>query len=107
MSTVMSPGADPAVRASLGFLEKLVAGYGPRDFAVRAWDGSTLEADAGQTTRFTIVLQHPCVLPSGESPARTVARPVAKAETRQGAALDAEERQAAPRPPGRETQRRL
>ncbi len=57
MSTVTSK--DPAVLASFAFLGELLAGYGSRDFAVRAWDGTVWEADAGQPTRFTLVLQHP------------------------------------------------
>ena len=58
MSTRANPSADAAVAASFQFLQNLIAGYGPRDFAVRAWDGTVLEADAGQPTHFTIVLQH-------------------------------------------------
>jgi len=50
---------DAAVQASFDFLGEVLAGYGPRDFAVRAWDGSTWEPDAGQPARFTLVLQHP------------------------------------------------
>ena len=58
MATVANPSTDADVAASFQFLRTLIAGYGPRDFAVRAWDGSMLDADAGQPTRFTIVLQH-------------------------------------------------
>jgi cyclopropane-fatty-acyl-phospholipid synthase len=57
MSTVTSK--DRAVAASFDFLGELLAGYGSRDFAVRAWDGTVWEADPGQPARFTLVLQHP------------------------------------------------
>jgi len=57
MSTVTSK--DHAVLASFDFLAEVLAGYGARDFAVRAWDGTLWEADAGRPARFTLVLQHP------------------------------------------------
>jgi cyclopropane-fatty-acyl-phospholipid synthase len=57
MSTVASK--EPAVAASFDFLGEVLSGYGPRDFAVRAWDGTIWEPDAGQPARFTLVLQHP------------------------------------------------
>ena len=57
MSTVTSK--DHAVLASFDFLAEVLAGYGSRDFAVRAWDGTLWEADAGQPARFTLVLRHP------------------------------------------------
>ncbi|MGH7168925.1 MAG: class I SAM-dependent methyltransferase [Gemmataceae bacterium] len=50
---------DPAVQASFDFLGELLSNYGPRDFAVRAWDGTVWEPDAGQPPRCTLVLQHP------------------------------------------------
>jgi cyclopropane-fatty-acyl-phospholipid synthase len=59
MSTIVAATKEPAVQASFDFLRDLFAGYGPRDFAVRAWDGSIWEPDAGQPARFTVVLQHP------------------------------------------------
>jgi cyclopropane-fatty-acyl-phospholipid synthase len=57
MSTVTSK--DQAVLASFDFLAEVLAGYGSRDFAVRAWDGTVWEADTAQPVRFTLVLQHP------------------------------------------------
>ena len=39
---------DAAVQTSKKFLQSLAAGYHPRDFAVRFWDGSTWEPEAGQ-----------------------------------------------------------
>jgi cyclopropane-fatty-acyl-phospholipid synthase len=58
--TPEEPAKD--VQLSLSVLKELFRGYGPRDFAVRLWDGSRLEAEAGQSTRFTLVLQHPAAL---------------------------------------------
>jgi cyclopropane-fatty-acyl-phospholipid synthase len=49
---------DPAVGASFAFLAEVLSGYGPRDFSIRAWDGTVWEPDAGQSARFTLVLQH-------------------------------------------------
>lgn len=53
---------DQAVATSLTVLRRLARDYGPRDFAVRFWDGSTWAADAGQPANFTLVLQHPGAL---------------------------------------------
>ncbi|MHB1425677.1 MAG: class I SAM-dependent methyltransferase [Gemmataceae bacterium] len=50
---------DSAAHASFDFLGEVLAGYGPRDFAVRAWNGAVREPDAGKPARFTLVLQHP------------------------------------------------
>jgi cyclopropane-fatty-acyl-phospholipid synthase len=50
---------DSAVQASFAFLGEVLSKYGPRAFAVRAWDGSVWEPEAGQSARFTLVLQHP------------------------------------------------
>jgi cyclopropane-fatty-acyl-phospholipid synthase len=44
--------------ATLAFLRDVFTDY-PRDFAVRLWDGTVWEADAGRGARFTIVLLHP------------------------------------------------
>jgi len=59
MSMSVATTKDPAVRASFDFLGDLLSGYGPRDFAVRAWDGAVWEPDAGRPACFTLVLQHP------------------------------------------------
>ena len=53
--------ATPA-QASLSFLQHLLGDYHPRDFAVRLWDGSRWEAEAGRPARFTLVLEHPGAL---------------------------------------------
>ncbi len=49
-------------QASLAFLQHLLDAYRPRDFAVRLWDGSGWEAEAGQPTHFTLILEHPGAL---------------------------------------------
>src|SRR5579884_402362 len=59
MTTSATLSKDLAVRASFDFLGEVLAGYGPRDFAIRAWDGTVCEPDAGQPARFTLVLRHP------------------------------------------------
>lgn len=59
MTTSATMPTAPAVQASFAFLGELLSQYGPRDFAVRAWDGSVWEPDAGKPARFTLVLQHP------------------------------------------------
>ena len=50
---------DPAVQTSRDMLAILASGYSPRDFAVRFWDGSRLEPEAGQEALFTLALKHP------------------------------------------------
>ena len=59
MSMSTATTKDAAVEASFAFLGDVLAGYGPRDFAVRAWDGAVRAPDAGQPERFTLVLRHP------------------------------------------------
>jgi cyclopropane-fatty-acyl-phospholipid synthase len=59
---VPATAADPAVRASQQFLERLTAGYRPRDFAVRFWDGTIRDPEPGQPALFTLALRHPGAL---------------------------------------------
>jgi hypothetical protein len=47
-----------AVEGTRAFLQDLFSDY-PRDFAVRFWDDTVWEPDAGQEARFTVVLRHP------------------------------------------------
>lgn len=47
---------------ALAILNRLLSRYGPRDFALRLWDGTTVPPDPGQETRFTLVLNRPGVL---------------------------------------------
>jgi cyclopropane-fatty-acyl-phospholipid synthase len=58
--TALVPGS--AEERTLACLRELLGGYRPRDFAVRLWDGTIWEPDAGQEARFTLVLRHPGAL---------------------------------------------
>ncbi len=53
---------DRAVGTSLSFFQRLFGDYHPRDFAIRLWDGTTWEAEPGQTPRFRLVFNHPGAL---------------------------------------------
>ncbi len=53
---------DRSARQILALLQQFLGGIHPRDFAVRLWDGTTWEAEAGQHARFTVVLKHPGAL---------------------------------------------
>jgi hypothetical protein len=57
-----NPAARQAVRLAMSLLRDLLGGYRPRDFAVRLWDGTSWEPEAGQPARFTLVLKHPGAL---------------------------------------------
>jgi cyclopropane-fatty-acyl-phospholipid synthase len=61
IETPAPPERDHAVDATLAFLSDLLRNY-PRDFAVRLWDGTLWEPDAGDDPRFTLVLRHPGAL---------------------------------------------
>jgi cyclopropane-fatty-acyl-phospholipid synthase len=58
MATELALACDPALETSLAILGQLADGYGPRDFAVRFWDGATWDPAPGQPVRFTLVLNH-------------------------------------------------
>ena len=51
--------SDGAVRSTMAVVRFLLKDYHPRDFSVRAWDGSVWEAEAGCPERFSMVLRHP------------------------------------------------
>jgi cyclopropane-fatty-acyl-phospholipid synthase len=53
----MTEVAERAAASTLAFVRDLVAGYRPRDFEVRLWDGSVLPAET--EARFALVLTHP------------------------------------------------
>jgi cyclopropane-fatty-acyl-phospholipid synthase len=53
---------DNAVLTTMSLLHDLLGSHHPRNFAVHLWDGTTWEAEEGQPTRFTLVLQHPGAL---------------------------------------------
>ena len=50
---------DRTVKIGMSILQFLLKDYHPRDFAVRLWDGSMWDTDAGQPRRFTMVIRHP------------------------------------------------
>jgi cyclopropane-fatty-acyl-phospholipid synthase len=58
MLTQERHATDPAAVTSLAILHDLLDGYHPRDFAVRLWDGTTWEPEAGAPPRFTLKLNH-------------------------------------------------
>jgi cyclopropane-fatty-acyl-phospholipid synthase len=53
---------DRAAQTSKSILQLLLKDHHPRDYAFRFWDGSVWEAEPGQSTGFTMVLQHPGAL---------------------------------------------
>ena len=53
---------DRAAEKGLTFFSELLRDFHPRDFAVRLWDGSRLDADPGWTSRCTLVINHPGAL---------------------------------------------
>ncbi len=59
-----TPADHRAARIGWSILQFLLKDYHPRDFAVRLWDGSTWDTDAGQPRRFTMVIRHPGALRS-------------------------------------------
>ena len=61
MSSTMVASQDRHARIALDFLQNVLGGYHPRNFAVELWDGTTWEAETG-TPLFTIVLKHPGAL---------------------------------------------
>ncbi|MHB1006070.1 MAG: class I SAM-dependent methyltransferase [Chloroflexota bacterium] len=56
------PMSEAAARATLSILGTAFAAYGPRDFAVRLWNGREWPAALDQPPRFTLVLNHPGAL---------------------------------------------
>jgi cyclopropane-fatty-acyl-phospholipid synthase len=50
------------VERTVSILRRLTAAYGPLDFAIRLWDGTTIPAAPGKPTRFTLVLKQPDAL---------------------------------------------
>jgi len=60
MSTLAAPVHDHSVDLSIRLLEAITADYGPKDFAVRFWDGSVW--GEGRNAQFTLLLKHPGAL---------------------------------------------
>jgi cyclopropane-fatty-acyl-phospholipid synthase len=55
-------GNDRAAMRGMSVLQFLLKDHHPRDFAIRMWDGSTWDEEAGQPRRFTMVIRHPGAL---------------------------------------------
>jgi cyclopropane-fatty-acyl-phospholipid synthase len=72
MSVSTVPASSHA-QTSVALWNDLTGRYGPRDFALRLWDGSTAGPDAGRPARFTVVLEHPGALRQMIRPFRQVA----------------------------------
>lgn len=53
---------DALAIKTMSMIKELFNDCQPRNFAVRLWDGTTWEAEEGQPTRFTIVINHPGAL---------------------------------------------
>ncbi len=62
MAKLLEKTPESISQNCLSFLRDLLAGLHPRDFAVRLWDGLTLEEEPGQSRRFTFVLKYPGAL---------------------------------------------
>lgn len=77
MATQPALSPDRTVATSLAILQRLVGNYRPRDFAVRFWDGTTWDQDAGQPANFTIVLRHPGALRKMFTPPNALSFPEA------------------------------
>jgi cyclopropane-fatty-acyl-phospholipid synthase len=57
-----APRGRSAARTAARILDLLLGPLGPRDFAVRLWDGTTPAPEAGREARFTLVVGHPGAL---------------------------------------------
>src|SRR5688572_19908192 len=57
-----APTKDPRGERALRVLNTLLGSYGPRDYAVRLWDGTVQPAEHGRPTHFTLILNRPDVL---------------------------------------------
>jgi cyclopropane-fatty-acyl-phospholipid synthase len=43
----------------LSFFDDLLSDYHPRDFTIRLWDGSTIDPEPGEDSKFTLVINDP------------------------------------------------
>ena len=48
-----------ALRYTGEFLEWLFKDYHPRDFKIKLWDGTVIEAEPGEKVKFRLVMTHP------------------------------------------------
>lgn len=58
----MDKHTEHSLRTTLSLLQEIFGSYHPRDFVVRLWDGTLWGNEPHQSTRFTLVLQHPSAL---------------------------------------------
>ncbi len=56
------PNNNHSLRISLSTLQFLLKDYHPRDFTIRMWDGTVWQQEAGQPSRYTMVIRHPGAL---------------------------------------------
>ena len=64
--------AEQGSRATLNFLQQLLADYHPRDFAIELWDGAQWVPESGQFRRFTWKINDPGALRSAIAPASEI-----------------------------------
>src|SRR5215467_6039622 len=50
---------DPIAQRGMAVFEELLRDFHPRNFAVRLWDRSRLDAEEGRLPRCTLVINHP------------------------------------------------
>ena len=62
MAKLTTKTTDQAVQTTLSLLQDVFSSSPVRDVAVRLWDGTTWQPEAGKPTRCTLVLQHPGAL---------------------------------------------
>lgn len=62
MSLQQPETSDTTAQKSLRLIQELLAGYWPRNFGVRLWDGATWEPDRGMSARFTLVFNTPAAV---------------------------------------------
>lgn len=53
---------DRIAQKCIVFLQEVLGNFHPRDFSFRLWDGSVLDAEPGEPSRFTMVLRNPGAL---------------------------------------------
>ena len=58
----MTETTDAYAQITMELIQIIFKDYHPRDFAIRLWDNTEWAAEAGQSTRFTIILNTPGAL---------------------------------------------
>lgn len=62
MDNIRTSSTNVQVTRTLKLLQDALADYQPRNFAVKLWDGTIWQQEAGHPRHFTIVLNHPAAL---------------------------------------------